>query len=198
MSRPPYKLFSLLLQYPDDDLLRARTDIEAAIAALPRSAAKTALHMFFEHFGAQPGMQLQERYVETFDLQRRSSLYLTFYTEGDTRKRGQALLRLKRLYSSAGLEIDSRELPDFLPLMLEFAALAPEGIGHRLLSEHRAGLELLRLHLREVDSPYRHLLDGICSGLPRMRAPESAFVTTLLRDGPPDELVGLQFHGAPR
>jgi len=197
VSRPPYKLFSLLLQYPDAQLLQARDEVHSAIDTLPKSAERTALNSFYEYFGSASPIRLQQQYVETFDLQRRSSLYLTFYTEGDTRKRGQALLRLKRLYSAAGLELQGHELPDFLPVMLEFAALSPADIGRRLLAEHRSGLELLRLHLESCESPYRFLLQGICAGLPKLGPVELAAVGRLLKTGPPTEQVGLDPFAPP-
>ena len=134
----------------------------------------------------------QQRYVDTFDLQRRSSLYLTYFRHGDTRRRGLSLLRLKRLYRAAGLVLEDGELPDYLPVMLEFAAMAPEGLGLRLLAEHRGDLELLRLHLEQLRSPYAHLLEAICDGLPRLRIPELEEVRRLLREGPPKEEVGLE------
>jgi nitrate reductase delta subunit len=68
-----------------------------------------------------------------------------------------ALLRLKRLFAAGGMAQSNGELPDYLPLMLEFAALAPPGIGETLLREHRPALELLRLGLHESGSPYAHL-----------------------------------------
>lgn len=195
--QPAYKLLSLLLQYPDDRLVDARTELGAAIDELPRSAQRTSLERFWSWFSATDGGALRRAYVETFDLQKRSSLHLTFFAEGDTRKRGQALLRLKRLYAAAGLDLEAGELPDFLPVMLEFASLAPEGYGRRLLMEHRAGLELLRLQLADQVSPYLHLLDAVCAGLPRMGAPDLEAVTRLVRDGPPAEQVGLEPFAPP-
>ena len=65
--------------------------------------------------------------MQTFDLGKRCALYLTFYSLGDRRDRGLALLRLKKLYRAAGLPQDGTELPDYLPVMLEFAAAAPRG-----------------------------------------------------------------------
>lgn len=188
---PPYKLFSLLLQYPSEELLAARAELQAAIEAVPRSAERTALEDFLRSFIGS-AIELQQRYVETFDLQKRSSLYLTFYGEGDTRKRGQALLRLKRLYAAAGFELEGRELPDYLPVMLEFAELAPNGMGRWLLAQHRHALELLRLHLSELASPYCHLLDGICASVPRLGPAGLEEVGRLLEQGPPVELVGLR------
>ena len=197
MKRPPYQLLSLLLLYPDETILAARRDLAAAIAALPRSAERTSLERFWEWFSGTGPSRVQQAYVETFDLQKRSSLHLTFFTEGDTRKRGQALLRLKRIYASVGLELDTRELPDYLPVMLEFAELAPDGAGARLLAEHRAGLELLRVHLTDSKSPYRHVLDAICAGLPRVAGAELELVARLVKEGPPSEQVGLEPFAPP-
>ncbi|MGH7698804.1 MAG: nitrate reductase molybdenum cofactor assembly chaperone, partial [Candidatus Dormibacteria bacterium] len=195
--KPPYKLLSLLLQYPSEEILEQRTELAEAIAELPASPARVALERFFAHFGVHPAVELQQEYVATFDLQKRSSLYLSFYTEGDTRKRGMALLRLKHIYGAAGLRLGGRELPDYLPVMLEFAEMAPEGLGGRILAEHRTGLEVLRLHLRESESAYVHLLEAICMGLPRLRLAELEKARSLLQEGPPDEQVGLQPFAPP-
>jgi nitrate reductase molybdenum cofactor assembly chaperone NarJ/NarW len=196
-GRPPCKLLSLLLQYPGDELLAARPALAEAIAELPPSPARAALERFFAPFERAPGIELQQAYVETFDLHRRCSLYLTYGTEGDTRRRGMALLRLKRLYAAAGLPMEGSELPDYLPLMLEFAALAPDGHGRRLLADHRAGLELLRMRLREQDSPYLDLVEVICADLPRPPAGELERLRRLATEGPPHEEVGLQPFAPP-
>src|SRR5690606_8172277 len=99
--------------------------------------------------------RVARHYVETLDLNKRAGLYLTFYTDGDKRQRGAALLRLKQLYRAAGLPLEGAdELPDYLPVMLEFAAAAPDGRGEIVLREHRAALELVRLSLRDLASPY--------------------------------------------
>ena len=85
---------------------------------------------------------------------------MSYYLYGDTRRRGVALLRLKRMYAAAGLVLDSDELPDHLPAMLEFAAFAPAGYGDRVLAEHRVGLELLRLGLRDSGRAHADVLDA--------------------------------------
>jgi nitrate reductase delta subunit len=193
----PYKLLSVLLRYPDEHVVEAREELAAAAAALPASAPRDGLDRFLAYFAATPATELAERYVETFDLRRGSGLYLSYYLHGDTRKRGMALLRLKRLYAAAGLEATTGELPDYLPLVLEFAALAPDGAGETLLREHRASLELLRSSLHEADSPYAHLLDALCAGLPRLSALEREHVRRLAEGGPPEEQVGLQPFAPP-
>jgi nitrate reductase delta subunit len=194
---PPYKLLSVLLRYPDERVVEAREEIAAAAEALAASPQRDAVRRFLAYFATEPAAVLAERYVETFDLRRRSGLYLSYYLHGDTRKRGMALLRLKRLYAAAGLETTTGELPDYLPLMLEFAALAPDGAGETLLREHRPSLELLRAGLRDADSPYADLLDAVCAGLPRLTALEREHVRRLAEGGPPDEQVGLQPFAPP-
>jgi len=108
-----------------------------------------------------------------------------------------ALLRLKRLYAAADLELAGDELPDYLPLMLEFAALAPTGAGDLVLREHRPGLELLRRGLREDESPYADLLDALVAGLPRLTVLERERIRSLAADGPPTERVGLEPFAPP-
>jgi nitrate reductase delta subunit len=195
--RPPYRLLSLLLQYPDEELLKGRPQLEEAIAGLDRGQGRVELERFFEHFRAPSGLQLQQVYVETFDLQKRCSLYLTYYVHGDTRKRGQALLRLKRLYRAAGLQLEGMELPDYLPAMLEFAELAPADAGRGLLAEHRAGLELLWRRLQDLESPYLQLLQIIRQGLPGLGLAELEQIRRLASQGPPLEEVGLQPFAPP-
>lgn len=193
----PYKLLSVLLRYPDERLVAARDEIAAAVSGLPRSHEQQALALFARYLASGTPFELAQTYVETFDLRKRTSLYLTYYLHGDTRKRGMALLRLKRLYAAGGLEQSNGELPDYLPLVLEFAALAPEGVGETLLREQRPALELLRDGLHESESPYSHLLDAVCAGLPRLTPVEREHVRRLAADGPPSEQVGLQPFAPP-
>ena len=193
-----YKLASLLLLYPDGDLLDCRHDLIGAVAELPRSPATLALKAFCDWWADESALALQQHYVETFDLDRRCGLYLTFYGEGDKRQRGLALLRLKRLYRAAGLPLEgTAELPDYLPVMLEFAAAAPDGRGELVLREHRAALELLRVSLRDRGTPYAQLLDAVCVALGEPSATDRARAIKLAAAGPPQELVGLEPFAPP-
>jgi nitrate reductase delta subunit len=192
-----YKLCSLLLQYPDERLLAGREELAAAVAALPRSPAAEAIERFIAWWTAATGLELAQHYVETFDLKRRCSLYLTFYGLGDRRERGQALLRLRKLYRAAGLPQDGSELPDYLPLMLEFAAHAPDRRGERLLREQRSALELLRAALHDEHSPYAHLLDALADLLGAPASMDRARAARLAAQGPPGELVGLEPFAPP-
>ncbi len=190
-QRPPWALLSLLMRYPDERVMAAEAQLADELAALPDGELRDALAAFL----ATTGGSLTERqthYVETFDLKRRNSLYLTYYSHGDTRKRGMALLRLKKLYRADGLPMDNAELPDHLTVILAFAALAPAGHGEAVLAEHRPALELLRRSLHDLDSPYAHLLDAIALGLGALPADDEDALVRLMKEGPPEEDVGLE------
>ena len=192
-----YKLCSLALQYPDEELIDARVELAAAARTLRASRAADALERFFAWWSAAPPLELARHYVQTFDLHKRCALYLTFYSLGDRRDRGLALLRLRKLYRAAGLPQEGSELPDYLPVMLEFAAHAPPGQGELVLSEHRAALELVRLSLREQNSPYAQVLDAVCEQLGGLSAGERLSLDRLVAQGPPQELVGLEPFAPP-
>ena len=189
----PWALLSYLLRYPDERVVAARGELAAEVAALPPGEVRDSLERFLDEW--EPAMAA--RYVETFDLRRRNSLHMTYYAYGDTRERGMALLRLKKLYRAAGLPMESRELPDHLTVMLAFAALAPPGHGEALLAPHRPAIELLRLSLHDLGSPYAHVLDAVGACLPPLSVKERGEVARLAREGPPEEAVGLEPYGPP-
>ena len=192
-----YKLCSLALQYPDEQLLAGRDELTSVVAGLTQNRPSASLRSFFAWFGSAAALTLAQEYVKTFDLAKRSTLYLTFYSLGDRRDRGLALLRLKRLYRAGGLPLHDRELPDFLPVMLEFASAAAPGQGEVVLREHRASLELIRLSLHDRHSPYAAVLDAVCEQVGALSAGERLSLDRLLAQGPPQELVGLEPFAPP-
>lgn len=167
-----WKLISLLLQYPDEELLRLGERLPNWMRATPLA-------------------ELQALYVQTFDFDRRASLHLTYHTHGDRRQRGMELVRLKRRYAEAGLPLTGDELPDYLPVLLEFAALSPQH-GRPLLAEFRAPIELVRSRLHQTGSPYADLLDALVAKLPRPTRRQVGLARKLAAEGPPTELVGLE------
>ncbi|MDW5595567.1 nitrate reductase molybdenum cofactor assembly chaperone [Conexibacter stalactiti] len=192
-----FAVASWLLRYPDARLLAGRDELADAAARLRHRRVREPLARFAAAFAAAPdGRALQERWIETFEVRRRTGLYLTYFSHGDTRERGVALLRLRKLYRAAGLPMESGELPDFLPVMLEFAGSAPDGYGEALLREHRAGLELLRIALRDAESPYADVVDAVAIALGAPDEGAVARVEKLLREGPPQERVGVELPGA--
>lgn len=196
-TRPPFKLLSVLLQYPGEELRDAEAEIAEAVASLPGSRTRDALAGFWAAWATTSWSERARHYVEIFDLQKRSSLNLTFYLHGDKRQRGIELLRLKRMYAAGGLVLESEDLPDYLPVMLEFAALAPGNYGETILAEYRSAIEVVRTSLRDLGSPYELLLDAVCAGLPRLSSVEIDVVKRLIADGPPHEEVGLEPFAPP-
>ncbi|SNY59472.1 nitrate reductase delta subunit [Paractinoplanes atraurantiacus] len=191
-----FELASLLLTYPDAELLDAGDDLRAAAALIEPDSVREEVVAFLDWLLGVSPIEAQREYVRTFDLRRRSGLYLTYYLHGDTRKRGMALLVLKQRYRAHGLRLADGELPDLLPIVLEFAAAAGPGDGEAPLRQHRQGLELLRAALTDSGTPYRHLLDAVCAVLPELTDDDRAAISALAVDGPPVEAVGLESIGA--
>lgn len=186
---------SLLLAYPDEQFEQRLALARRVAAILPDSAAGPLLR-FTAHAEQTPAAELAAAYVATFDHRKRCCLYLTYYAHGDTRKRGLGLLRLKQTYTTSGWQLGDDELPDHLAVVLEFAATDP-ATGHRLLTEHRAGLELLRLALNDDSSPWAHVLDSVSATLPALVGDEREAVLRLAAQGPPEEQVGLDPYASP-
>lgn len=188
---------SLLLDYPDQDLLGRADLLRAASHGVPLSIGDS-IRAYLDHLEATPLPELQADYVETFDTRRRCNLFLTYFAHGDTRKRGMALLRFKQIFLRAGFELDDAELPDHLCVVLEFAATVDHGLGRDLMLDHRAGLELLRISLRDLSSPWANLLDAVTATLPPLRGEERDAVRRLAAEGPPEEEVGLAPFASPQ
>ena len=190
-SRLCYQLVSRLLDYPDDTLGPELPRLRAVAGSLPEPLRSPLLPLL-DDLSRTPLLDAQARYVETFDLRRRCSPYLTYFLYGDTRKRGAALLRFKTAYRRAGVELSADELPDHLAVVLEFAATVDLEAGRKLLSDHRAGLELMRIALQERDSPYAGAPAAVSATLPRLRGTRAEAVRRLIAEGPPAEDVGLE------
>ncbi|WP_026922612.1 nitrate reductase molybdenum cofactor assembly chaperone [Glycomyces arizonensis] len=186
---------AVLLCYPDAEC-RARFDlVRRAAAGLPASCG-APLTRFCEHASSTPELELGEHYVRTFDLKRRRALHMTYYTDGDTRRRGHALARIKEVYRGCGWLVDGAELPDHLAVLLEFAARGDREWGERLLATFRPGIELLRTALRESRTPYADVLDAVAATLPPPGDEALKRAIRLAETGPPSEDVGLEPYGA--
>lgn len=189
---------SLLLQYPDARMRTALPTIRDAVTQLSRGAPRELLLGFLDHVDSTDPQALEEHYVNVLDRKRRACLYLTWWTDGETRRRGLSLARLKALYRGRGLRLEGGELPDYLPVVLEFAATGDLAAGLQVLQEHRAGLELLRLGLVDLGSPYAAPVQAVCALLPGPSPADEAAARALARTGPPVENVGLEPFGATR
>lgn len=190
-----YQVVSNLIDYPSQELRERLPMLRSATAELPRAWA-AQLTPLLDRLEREPLLGLQSDYVATFDLKRRCCPYLTYYAHGDTRKRGTALLSFKSAYRKAGMVLDDSELPDHLSVVLEFAATVDAEAGRQLLLDHRAGLELLRLSLTDIGSPYAGAVAAVSATLPKIRGAERDVVQRLIDQGPPDEGVGLEPYAA--
>lgn len=183
---------SLLLRYPDDENRAVLPTVTAALDDLPAAVARPLRSAAGERAAADPAT-LAAEYVQLFDFRRRCCLHLTYYTCGDTRKRGEALVLFAAAYKAAGLEVVDGELPDYLPAVLDLAALDDD--GWRLLRENRVGLDLLATALQTEKSFYRHVIEAVRAMLPPPQPGDIAAAIRLAQSGPPVEQVGLEPFG---
>ncbi len=191
----PLKLVSLLLQYPSEERREAAAAAREVEIAPARGRQAQQLHEFCGWYESQRVGELQRLYVEAFDFSKQCSLHLTYHVHGDRRQRGLAMLALKQAYRDAGFEPPGDELPDFLPLMLEFAALAPDGT--ELLEDNRVAIELIRAGLKRDRSSFEPLLGVVVATLGRLSSHKLARIRRLAAEGPPSEEVGLEPFAPP-
>lgn len=187
--RVVYAGAATLLAYPDEALLERLPMVEAAAVevGVADDFAPTIAHL-----RSAPLMEVQAWHVQEFDLSRRHALHLTYWTDGDTRRRGEVLTAIKQTYRDSGLVVDlAGELPDYLPMVLEFAANGAPALGVGLLNAYRASLELLRLGLLKDDLPHAGVLRAVCDTLGGPSPATRAEVQRLV-DGAPRESVGLE------
>ncbi len=189
-----HMLVSLLLDYPDPAWFARLDVLDGHIDRLPHAVA-APLREFVCLAQAAGETEWQRRYVTTFDLKRKCSLYLSYYATGDTRRRGVALVTFLEAYRAAGWEFDSDDLPDYLPAVLEFSARSESPIAGALIASHREGIEVLRAALEGMDSPWALLVRVITLSLPPIDARTRERFLDLVNEGPPTETVGLSFLG---
>jgi len=117
-----FKAFSALLSYPTPEMRAALPEIAGAINASPliHAGEKRELAALIRELGEGDLLSAEARYVDLFDRGRALSLHLFEHLHGESRDRGAAMVELKRLYEAAGFELFGRELPDYLPVVLEY------------------------------------------------------------------------------
>lgn len=186
------KVVSALLCYPQPELIAALPEIAAAIAAeraLPRRE-REALLAFVDRLERSELLTLQEQYVALFDRGRALSLHLFEHVHGESRERGAAMVELLELYRRAGFELAARELPDYLPLLLEFLSQRPAAEARELLGDAGETLALLGARLAERGSDYHVLFDalGAIAGAPATLA---AIRAQAASEGPDPAIVDM-------
>jgi len=175
------KLLSILLQYPDDEIVLSLEELKETVAQVPEVEHRQRCVNFLDYLGNNSLIRLQEEYTSTFDLNPATCLNLTYHKWGDSRERGNALVDSRRLYHQAGYESSTGELPDYLPLVLEYLFLNRNGdhssnegeivpalaglirpkegtSANSLLGQYCEEVETVRSRLEEAGSVYAGLL----------------------------------------
>jgi nitrate reductase delta subunit len=188
-----FKASSALLSYPTAELQQAADELRAALSAdklLPAAIAAQLEHLIDE-IAAGDLYDLQERYVLLFDRTRSLSLHLFEHVHGESRDRGQAMVDLKALYERHGLFMTASELPDHLPLFLEFLSEVPEAEARHLLEETSHVLEAIRLRLKKRKVAYSSVFSS-AQALARAQ-PQTEVVAALMGEAEedPNDLVAL-------
>ncbi|MFI5507472.1 nitrate reductase molybdenum cofactor assembly chaperone [Mycobacterium sp. NPDC051804] len=187
-DRLVWQAASLLLAYPDDQQGRRLDTVNKLLERITGPNA-ALLGTTVATLRMQNTMQAAAYYVETFDLRRRSTMLLTYWTAGDTRNRGAEMLVFAQSYRDAGVQPPKGEAPDHLPVVLEFAATVDPVAGRRLLADHRVPIDVLRRALVDAGSPYAPAVAAVVATLPAVGDQDAR---RLLHSGPPAEAVGLQ------
>lgn len=187
---------ALMLRFPEGPVITARGAIAREVDGMPPSEPRDLLVPAVRWWAALDPDDLLEEYVRTFDMSRRTSLDLTYVTYGDRRQRGLALLALRHRYREAGFEPDGTELADHLPMALEFAATGHPG-GQEMLRDHLPVIELLRMALEQMRSPFAQVVAAVVAALPPLTDEERQIVRTMALEGPPTESIGLEPFAPP-
>nr|WP_042191350.1 nitrate reductase molybdenum cofactor assembly chaperone [Kibdelosporangium sp. MJ126-NF4]CEL20019.1 Respiratory nitrate reductase delta chain [Kibdelosporangium sp. MJ126-NF4]CTQ97242.1 Respiratory nitrate reductase delta chain (EC 1.7.99.4) [Kibdelosporangium sp. MJ126-NF4] len=156
------------LHYPDDELYSRIPLLRRCLAELPaRQVGEIA--SVLDHFEQTAPVDAARHYVDVFDTKPGRCLYMTWYTDGDTRRRGGSLAAVKSTYRQHGFQLADGELPDYLPILLEFGALAGKP-GLELLARFRQGMELLHSKLSAIDTPYTAVVGTVIATVPQSPA----------------------------
>lgn len=183
-----YKILSLLLSYPTRELQDFLGEVNGELKdenLLPEQAIQQ-IKQFTDYFKKQDITDWQAHYVQLFDYSRAASLHLFEHVQGDSKDRGQAMVDLISFYRENGLEIATHELPDHLPVFLEFLATLDTQQAATLLAEPINVIARIFEKLHEKDNMYQHVLSAIME-LPA-KNPERDTVNKIIRSQKPMDL----------
>jgi nitrate reductase delta subunit len=188
-----FKVFSALLSYPTVELQRAAGELRTALRgeAMLSPAVVRELERLIDEIASGDIFDLQERYVLLFDRTRSLSLHLFEHVHGESRDRGQAMIDLASIYAKNGLAISATELPDFLPLFLEFLSTHPVAEARELIGETAHIIVALGERLTKRGSSYASIFTGLSELAPASPKDAAADVMRAEEDGDPDDLVAL-------
>ncbi len=181
-----FKVLSAILSYPTAQLREAMPELMQAVAveALLPAVVHRELERLMVELMSGDLYDLQERYVLLFDRTRSLSLHLFEHVHGESRDRGQAMIDLKTLYENGGLEMNAAELPDFVPLFLEFLSTRPRAEAYELLGQPAHIFAVLAARLRKRQSRYEAAFR--CLTTLAATQPKADAVSALLAEPDPD------------
>ena len=153
------KVLSILLQYPEEEWIHRVEELRDAVEDISKPGPQERCTVLLNYLAGTPLILLQENYTATFDLNPNTCLNLTYHRWGDARERGSALVAFHQLYSNAGYECATGELPDYLPMILEFLAVNGQEKKFSLLKQYSDQVEVIGSRLREAGSPYLGIVE---------------------------------------
>ncbi|MBT2217395.1 nitrate reductase molybdenum cofactor assembly chaperone [Virgibacillus dakarensis] len=162
-AQTSYQLIAFILQYPDRSAVEAIPEIKDAINELTDRDVRYQLGTFINRVQQLTYEEWIDHYIEYFDFGKITNLYVTYLKLGEQRERGLELLKLKKFYASNGYEISDKELPDYLPLMLEFCGHVSVAVSTELLGMYLGNIEEIRTQLQKAESDYVYVLDALLS-----------------------------------
>jgi nitrate reductase delta subunit len=181
-----FKALGALLDYPTPELQGALEEVEQALGeerAIP-AAELEEVKAFIDQLRRTDVMDAQEHWIGLFDRSKRLALHLYEHSHGESRDRGQAMVNLALTYRMNGFELNAAEMPDYLPLFLEFLSVIPEVHARRYLTDAIEIIEALRIRLEERDSTYAALLAALVTLA--QRDADEAEVEAILAGEPED------------
>ncbi|MED1265725.1 nitrate reductase molybdenum cofactor assembly chaperone [Bacillus mycoides] len=152
---------SFLLSYPELGWREALTELQEEIEAIEQEDVKAALTTFIKRALDKTDNQLIDSYVYTFDFGKKTNMYLTYMKTGEQRERGIELLELKQHYKKSGFNVTDKELPDYLPLLLEFLANANEKDSEPIMSKYTENIQALHGQLKEANCMHEPILAAV-------------------------------------
>lgn len=192
-------MLSALLDYPDQALLDSLGEIRATLGeagALP-PGVRANLGTLIDQLSVRTLIESQEYYVDTFDRSRTASLYLFEHVHGESRERGQAMVDLLTTYEAHGLALSNGELPDYLPVFLEFLAQLEHDEARGLLGEISHIVSNLANSLSDLDTPYTAAVDAVLALAGEVRQPGSAAQTASEPGEPDHEALDREWEDPP-
>ena len=181
-----FKLLGLLLTYPREQLQEAADSFAELLASedlLTKSQIKS-LQPLLNEYATGDLITLQERYVSTFDRGRNHCLYLFEHIHGESRDRGAAMVDMKEMYARKGLDISSNELPDYLPLFLEYLSFCELDEAIEMLADAIDVIATIGAHLKKDESIYSSIFNVI-ENLPKIKVDKKK-VALAVKNAPKD------------